>query len=72
MEIISIKVRGETGREYEIKAANDKSLWCTCTAWRFQRDRPANERSCKHIEFLTRQAALHFAKVHDADAEARS
>ena len=69
MEIVSIIVKGETGREYEIKALKeDGSLWCSCTAWRMQRNRSARERSCKHIDFLTRQAALHFTKVRERDA----
>jgi len=38
------------GKFYNICRAGDGSLYCDCPAWRFQKGKLPNERTCKHLK----------------------
>jgi len=62
----TIEVMAGSGRQYQIKLADDGSLWCNCPAWRVsaaQAGRDASHRTCKHIDAVTHSMAQHFANV---------
>jgi predicted nucleic acid-binding Zn finger protein len=50
MFIVEIKIKGDSGSTYDVKADNAGVLFCSCPSWKFQKVDP-KDRSCKHIQF---------------------
>lgn len=52
------------GRFYEIREASDGShLFCDCPAWRFQKGKAPQDRTCKHLAAFRADRALSAPKA---------
>ena len=47
----TIEYRSESGNVYKVKLNPKRGGFCTCPAWRFQKQSPKN-RTCKHIRAI--------------------
>lgn len=55
----SFAVQGSGSKPYRVEVYGDgNGAWCTCPAMRFQKGKPANERSCKHTVRVIKVLAL--------------
>ena len=51
MKVKSVTVTGDSGTDYSITAHPGGVLYCTCPAWKNQKQ-PQAKRTCKHIKFV--------------------
>jgi len=47
--------KSSPGKVYQVKLGADEVVYCDCPAWRFQKDRLAGQRTCKHIDEWRRE-----------------
>lgn len=58
MFVTKLQVHGDSNHDYDITLHEDGTVHCTCPAWKFHNgDKPANERTCKHIKFVAAKLA---------------
>lgn len=58
MFVTKLEVHGDSDKSYEITVHEGGIVHCSCPAWKWHNgDKPASERTCKHIEFVAKKLA---------------
>jgi len=50
--ITTVSSKSNPEKSYEIRRGNDGVIYCTCPAWRYQRLKKGETRTCKHMAEL--------------------